>query len=213
MRRFFFLFFLSSSLQAFYTGHPNGVTLPCEGPLSSIESWMAIRLGYLGQNSFDLKLHKTDSSRLWSNGAMVNLDLYNAFSLYGSLDAVRMKIQDQITHTGFGGSIGANAILWRQRHFAIGVNGNYFQASPKSVRYHEWQAGASASYTHESFSPYIGVKYRHAEAKKADTIFSSKIPVGLILGATIAAQKTFAATLEASLINETTLSFNALIRF
>lgn len=230
IRLFLFLILVSSSpLCALYNGSPAAPMIPEEGALTTVESWMTMKVGYLGSDVFNRKLHSLDKFHYWINGGTVSFDVFNFFSIYGYMGGIRLTADKGHTHyltqLGMCGAVGANVIVFKKDRFIVGLDGKYFQAKPEvqsgpnkygTILYREGQVGLSAAYNLKYFYPYVGVKVSHASARFSNPhsfTASSRVPVGMALGFAVTFPTTVAFTFEADLIDETAVASTITARF
>lgn len=212
-------------LSAFYCGNPE-IDLPYEGPMTSKESWMTLKTGYLGTDVFNRKLAGAKTFHFWANGGVMSFDFLEKLSISGYLAAVRMKAKHKndryLTETALGGGLGIQAVLLRKRHFTFGVNAKYFQTAADvdssiggSILYREGQLGLAVSYDFKELFPYAGIKYSKAAAsfsKPKSYTLKSQNPVGVFIGLTLCAPTTISLTAEADFIDEQGISLSLSIR-
>ncbi len=144
------------------------------------------------------------------------------------------------THDQFIWGVGVRGIIARWKGVTFGINGAYERAHPtikfitengvpingagSRFNYHEWQVGAGASYQIDLFIPYLGLKYSNAGARfkhlppgflNTGRFFKTKSrrKFGMVVGTTISNGNRFAATVEARLIDEQSITLAAEVKF
>lgn len=145
------------------------------------------------------------------------------------------------THDQFTWGVGARATFYQWKDLAFGIDGCYQGAHPKikwltvngapvnlrdgsKITYHEWQIGLGVSYQIDIFLPYLGVKYSNVSAnfknlppgflQKGDHFKGkNQRKFGMAIGTTLSNSNRFAATVEARLIDEQSITLAADIKF
>lgn len=218
-----------SPLCALYNGNPGAPQIPEEGSLTTVESWMTIKLGYLGSDVFNRYMQHASKFHLWSNNGLLSLEFWNRMAVYGFVGGMRMSIDKGATHfltqLGLCAGGGVNGIVLEKGRLIFGLDGKYFQGDPRiettskskrSILYREGQVGFSCAYSLRYFYPYAGIKLSHASAKFSSPngfTLRSKTPVGLFVGFAVTAPTTFAVTFEGEFVDELSLSGSITGRF
>lgn len=145
------------------------------------------------------------------------------------------------THDQFTWGIGGRGLLFSWKGASLGVEGSYQKAHPSikwmtvngapispspgsKLAYHEWQVGMGVSYQIDLFIPYIGAKYSNAGASfrhlpsgflTTGRHFKTKNrrKFGMAIGTTLSNGNRFAATVEARLIDEQSITLAAEAKF
>lgn len=223
------LIFSSSSVFALYNGCPAAPKLPEEGRMTSLESWMTIKMGYLGMDVFNRYLQHTSKFHWWANGGTLSFDLFNRISLYGFAGGMRMSVTKNhhhyLTNLGICGLAGISAILLEKNRFLVGLDAAYFQGNPtvesshnsnRRILYREAHIGCSCTYSFTYFYPYVGLKlsYAHAHMNGSHRFSAnSECPVGIFAGLTFTAPTTIAVTFEGEFLDELAIAGTITARF
>ncbi len=145
------------------------------------------------------------------------------------------------THDQFTWGMGARGAFLIWKGLSFGFDGTYQRAHPtikwmttngapvnprsgSKLTYHEWQVGLGASYQVDFFIPYIGVKYSNAGGRFKHLPFGflptgrhfktkNRRKFGMVLGTTLSNGNRFAATVEARLIDEQSITLAAEVKF
>lgn len=173
---------------------------------------LCLRFGYYGDFVFNrhLKIQGDGLNQgkvirrteINTNAGYLALSFCNRIDLFATLGATNFTLRTNetswvfngssdgalFTDTNFSWSIGARGILFDWNCFSLGVEGQYFQASPNfshyissfvgdyvyfnnnnHVKYREWQFGGVLAYTLHTqcpdlaVIPYVGGKWSHAQ--------------------------------------------------
>lgn len=145
------------------------------------------------------------------------------------------------SHDQFTWGIGGRALLFSWKGASFGIEGGYQKAHPtlkwialngapitprgsSELSFHEWQVGLGVSYQVDLFTPYLGAKYSNAGASFKN-LPSELLPIGpyfktksqrkfgMVIGTTLSNGNRFAATLEARLIDEQSITLAAEAKF
>ncbi|QVL57749.1 MAG: hypothetical protein KFB93_01350 [Simkaniaceae bacterium] len=145
------------------------------------------------------------------------------------------------THDQFTWGLGARGAFATWKGASFGVDAVYQRAHPtmkwmtvngapvtprpgSKLTYYEWQVGFGASYQIDLFIPYIGAKYSNAGARfknlpsgflPSGRYFKTKNrrKFGMVVGTTLSNGNRFAATVEARLIDEQSITLAAEVKF
>ncbi len=151
-------------------------------------------------------------------------------------EAFRLNRMQLKTNAALVWSLGANMILYEWKKTSLGIGGRFLATDPSlkyltvdgvsqstqggKVSYNEWQIDLGLSHKVRFFVPYIGVKYSNAHTRIRSNAsgsfqkhFESRFPVGLFLGCSIIAAKSFFMNLEARVIDEEAFTISADLRF
>lgn len=181
---------------------------PCHPCFYCFDLW-SLRVGYYGDFVFNrnLKLSSRgfghgkniDQTQLFTNAGYLALNLANKADIFGSLGATKIHVttnelswsllDNAVSHldwdSTFSWSAGARGVIYSCRGVTLGVEGQYFQTSPKLIRfintagvpqyqyftntnkttYREWQVGVGLSYalccyrSKISLVPYFASKF------------------------------------------------------
>ena len=197
---------------------------------------------------------RVDSFQQYTNSGTATLnilDRLDLFAVFGSsrvcsdwrfTDVYDLEERAQMeTLYQYIWGVGARGILFEWDHVALGLGGRYsycnydpsfltINAIPIGVQgahchWRQWQVNVDASYKIDLFTPYIGLKYSHAEAEigpfpmavaNNDAVtnhFENQTPVGLFLGCSISSGKYFMLNLEGRLIDEEAVTISGDLRF
>ncbi|MCB1115602.1 MAG: hypothetical protein KDK71_03940 [Chlamydiia bacterium] len=149
--------------------------------------------------------------------------------------------QEYETNDQFIWGIGGRGTFLTWKNASFGIEGGYTKAHPtmkwmtrngtpidprpgSKLTYHEWQVGLGVSYQIEVFTPYIGAKYSNAGGRfkhlPVGTLASgrhfktkSRRKFGMAIGTTLSSGNRFAATVEARLIDEQSMTLAAEVKF
>lgn len=141
----------------------------------------------------------------------------------------------------FAWGLGLRGTIYEWKGLSFGMNACYQKAQPdikwittngalvnppsgSKIRFYEWQIGAGASYQVDMFIPYIGAKWSNAGAnfKHLPQNFlptgrhfktKNRRKFGMVIGTTLSTSNRFAATVEARLIDEQSITLAADIKF
>ena len=149
--------------------------------------------------------------------------------------------QEYQTYDQFTWGVGLRGNFYDWKGLSFGIDGCYQRAQPNikwitsngalvnpragsRVVFYEWQIGLGASYQIDMFIPYIGAKWSNAGAKFKH-LPSGFLPTGrhfktknrrkfgMVVGTTLSSGNRFAATVEARLIDEQSITLAADIKF
>lgn len=171
----------------------------------------SVRAGYYGDFVFDrhmeIENHQSDvfRTRINSQAGIIALNLWNRADVFSTLGTTQLNLVYRLkglpgsagisnavlplnSDTRFSWSIGSRITLWEQGCWAIGGEGQYFEAEPHAnyttnggaglryfsdapMKYQEWQIGLGAAYrinitnAGTAWIPYVGVKTGQAKIK------------------------------------------------
>jgi len=149
--------------------------------------------------------------------------------------------QEYQTRDQFTWGMGLRGILFELKGATFGFGGCYQRAHPtikwlttngvpvsprpgSKLTYNEWQVGFGVSYQVEMFTPYLGVKYSNASARFKHLPIGflpngrhfkgkNRRKFGMAIGTTLSNGNRFAATVEARLIDEQSITLAAEVKF
>lgn len=211
MKKILTLFIVLTGLQnavALPIGNPSEVTLfRCALPFKErclcFLDQFRFSVGYYGDFVFNRHLEtvterQIDYSTLTTNAAYLALNFRNLFEIFSTLGATKIKFNtsfspfnaegdnprprfDFESTTAFSWSLGGRGTLYEYRHFALGIEGQYFSTETQGKvlflrtnvndypsesstrRYSEWQVGTGISWRYNPyFVPYAAIKYSRA---------------------------------------------------
>lgn len=205
---------------------------------------------FLFGRDFDLSGANTEIKGQWYFGK-VSISPIEKIDIYGLIGTADLKIDNWTTNDytletdralAWGG--GATILLYETEEYGDGIlrlslDGSYRQYEPgiekvkksgsevtgileKEFEYREWQVGVGVSYTLDSLTPYLGVKYSDCESKMrlhepaaniTKKTANSKDVVGVFVGVDYLFAENIALNLEGRLIDETALNVGMKINF
>lgn len=148
---------------------------------------------------------------------------------------VECQTKDELTW-----GVGSRVVLWQWGNIGLGMQGAYqwadmhlrygtidgasFHTKNAKVIYHEWQVGFAASYQIDFFIPYVGIKGTGTKANlfnldplvnlgSTELHMRNRTWIGMVLGCTLVAPRTFDLTVEADVFDQLALSLVGNIRF
>lgn len=240
----------------------------CLDPCNPCATWcdaLTLRFGYYGDfvfnHHFKVDAHPrntVDHSTIATNAGYIALNVCDRIDVFTTLGASRFFLEsnaitfntDEIfrgdrfelkTNSKFSWSVGARGTLWECGCTAVGLEGQYFRASPnieritvgalesvypnddQHIKYQEWQIGFGISHRINMLTPYAAIKWSKSRLGIKNTFFpetSTLLPDlktrngwGYAIGVSIIDCEKMSVTAEGRWGNEKALYVNGQIRF
>lgn len=202
------------------------------------------------EREFDLAGDNAVAKTTWYLGK-IGITPIEKIDIYALMGTVDFKVENWTVNNydleadiTVAWGTGAKLLLYETGEYGDGVlrvtvDGNYRQYEPgiekvkkneatlsgiaaKELKYREWQTSLGFSYTLDSFTPYIGVKYSDVECKlkinDGGTVYkdtaNSKNVIGILIGVDyLSAENIFVLNFEGRFIDETALSVSVKMNF
>lgn len=192
---------------------------PSQSCYTWFDAW-SLRVGFYGDYVFNRHLEVNESANysdidvatLFTNAGYLVLNIHNRLDVFGTLGATQLHMKTDATSFGstvsrisewgfatrFSWSAGVRGTLVQCRGLRIGVEGQYFQTTPRldsytsydngtityfnegnQTRYREWQVGLGVSYRFStgcpSFAliPYVAADWSRAKWDFHDFVFTA----------------------------------------
>lgn len=164
----------------------SGCTDWCDPCFNWYEAWN-VRVGFYGNYVYNRHLEvdggpanraQVDHASIFTNAGYMTLNICDRFDIFATLGATNIALATDariffsdidpfrsyiVWQPTFSWSVGGRVTLWECNCFAVGLEGEYLQTSPKldyseinnivtsqdeySTKYREWQVGLGAAYT------------------------------------------------------------------